>query len=446
MRTALSSLTTRGRAFVSAGLACGVCALALGQKDLLRVAVLLLALPIVTALVAHRSRYLLSCRREITPGRVQAGQSATVSLRVENPGRVPTGLMLLEDGLPYVLGSRPRFVIEQLRPRWHREIGYPVRSEVRGRYPIGPLTVRISDPFGFVEMTRSFSVKTPLIVRPVVHPLPTATLSGDWSGTGDNRPRAFASAGTEDITVREYRQGDDLRRIHWRSTAKSDQLMVRREEQPHQSRATLLLDSRGVAHRGKGPTSSFEYAVSAAASIGAHLSTYGFVVRMVTERGAGDAFSWHDRGVSSAAEVELLLDDLAVIGVSTLSKFETAPTEQASSGLVVAVLGAVTEADLTALSSLRASSTRALAIMLEVAAWARDGDARGIADVDAQALLARRNGWSVVVARPQDKLAAVWRELARTRPVMRQGGLASAAGSTVGTAAITVPGAEVAAG
>lgn len=427
MRTALSSLTTRGRAFVSAGLACGVCALALGQKDLLRVAVLLLALPLVTALVAHRSRYLLSCRREISPERVQAGQSATVSLRVENPGRVPTGLMLLEDSLPYVLGSRPRFVIEQLRPRWQREIGYPVRSEVRGRYPIGPLTVRISDPFGFVEMTRSFSARTPLVVTPVVHSLPAVSLSGDWSGTGDNRPRAFASAGTEDITVREYRQGDDLRRIHWRSTARTDQLMVRREEQPHQSRATLLLDSRGVAHRGKGPTSSFEYAVSAAASIGAHLSTYGFVVRMVTER-AGDAFGWHDRGVSSAAEVDLLLDDLAVITVSTLSRFETTSSDQSSAGLVVAVLGAVTEADLTALSSLRASSTRALAIMLDVAAWAREGDSRAAAaDVEARALLARRNGWSVVVARPQDKLASVWRELARSRPVMAQGGLGNAA-------------------
>ena len=65
--------------------------------------------------------------------------------------------MLLEDQVPYVLGSRPRFVIDQLRPRWHRAMTYQVRSEVRGRYSIGPLSVRLSDPFGFVELTRSFS-------------------------------------------------------------------------------------------------------------------------------------------------------------------------------------------------------------------------------------------------------------------------------------------------
>ncbi|MBA2560262.1 MAG: DUF58 domain-containing protein, partial [Propionibacteriales bacterium] len=244
MRSAVSTLTTRGRAFLSAGVASAACAILLGQRDLLRVGLLLLALPLITTLMANRSRYLLSCTREITPPRVQVDSPATVSLTVENRGRVPTGLMLLEDSLPYVLGSRPRFVLDQLRPRWRRDMSYPVRSEVRGRYSIGPLTVRLSDPFGFVELTRAFSTETSLVVTPVVVPLPPVRLSGDWSGTGDNRPRAFAAAGTEDVTVREYRLGDDLRRIHWRSSARTDEIMVRREEQPYQSRATLVLDTR----------------------------------------------------------------------------------------------------------------------------------------------------------------------------------------------------------
>jgi uncharacterized protein (DUF58 family) len=95
MRSALSTLTTRGRAFLSAGITAAVCAIVLGQKDLLRVGMLLIALPVITALVANRVRYLLSCSREVAPTRVQAGQSATVSLHLQNPGRVPTGLMLL---------------------------------------------------------------------------------------------------------------------------------------------------------------------------------------------------------------------------------------------------------------------------------------------------------------------------------------------------------------
>ena len=71
MRAALSTLTTRGRAFLSAGITASLCALILGQRDLLRVGLLLIALPVVTAWLAHRARYLLSCspRDPARPGR-----------------------------------------------------------------------------------------------------------------------------------------------------------------------------------------------------------------------------------------------------------------------------------------------------------------------------------------------------------------------------------------
>ena len=164
MRAALSTLTTRGRAFLSAGITASVCAIVLGQKDLLRVGLLLIALPVITALVANRARYLLSCSREVTPDpRRRPGRRATVSLHLQNPGRVPTGLMLLEDQVPYVLGSRPRFVLDQLRPRWHRSMAYTVRSEVRGRYTHRPADgpaerpVRLRRAHPLVHRTRSRS-------------------------------------------------------------------------------------------------------------------------------------------------------------------------------------------------------------------------------------------------------------------------------------------------
>lgn len=412
MQLALSTLTTRGRAFMSAGFTSTACALVLGQNDLLRVGLLLIALPAITAWVTNRSRYVLSCSRGIVPPRVEVGQPAAVTLRLENPGRVPTGLMLLEDQVPYVLGSRPRFVLDQLRPRWHRSMAYSLRSEVRGRYSIGPLTVRLSDPFGFVEVNRAFTSRTSLVVTPAVTVLPSIRLSGDWSGTGENRPRAFASAGTEDVMVREYRPGDDLRRIHWRSSARADELMVRREEQPHQSRATMLLDTRDTAHRGTGPASSFEYAVSAAASIGVHLAAQQFSVRLISDGADSADLSWHDRGTSGAAEIRLLLDSLAVVQTRAVSDF-AGRNQQHSSGLVVAVLGAVTASDVAALSRLRAGATRALAILLDVAAWSRtDAAARPHgALVDDQAAVLRRHGWSVVVAEPGDRLPMLWQQL-----------------------------------
>lgn len=417
MRNAFSSLTTRGRAFIAAGLTTAVCALVLGQKDLLRVAILLVALALVGAYLLNRARYRISSTRDIVPGRLQAGQPATVSIRVENRGRTPTGLMLLEDSIPYVLGGRPRFVVDQLRPKWHREMSYTVRSEVRGRYEVGPLSVRLRDPLGLVEVSRSFTSRTPLVFTPVIHQLPATSVSGDWSGRGENRPRAFAAAGTEDVTIREYRVGDDLRRIHWRSSAKMDQLMVRREEQPHQSRATVLLDTRAVAHRGTGAASSFEYAVSAAASVLTHLAPRGFVVRMLTGDRSHHESAWHDRGVTGTAEAEYMLDSLAVVQTTNRTDFDVASTDQRSPGLLVAVLGAVTRADLATLATLRQGGTRSLAILLDVEAWAGSPtEGHRFGSVEEQAALAQQQGWSVVVARPDDKMATLWQNLGRTTP------------------------------
>jgi uncharacterized protein (DUF58 family) len=413
VRAALSTLTTRGRAFLSAGVTSSLCALVLAQKDLLRVGLLLMALPVITAVLAHRARYLLSSSRSIVPPRVEVGQTAQVTLQVENPGRLATGLMLLEDSVPYVLGSRPRFVLDQLRPKWHRSMTYPVRSEVRGRFAIGPLTVRVSDPFGFVEVNRAFTSRGSLVVTPALTALPAIRLSGDWSGTGESRPRAFAAAGTEDVMVREYRLGDDLRRIHWRSTARADELMVRREEQPHQSRATLLLDTRARAHRGTGPASSFEFAVSAAASIGAHLAAHQFTVRLISDAADGADLSWHDRGISGPAEVQLLLDTLAIVQTRPATDIAGRNSEH-SSGLVVAVVGDVTATDVAALSRLRAGTTRALLMLLDVAAWARsDASAAPLPGlpVEDRADVLRRDGWSVVIARPGDRLPALWHTL-----------------------------------
>jgi uncharacterized protein (DUF58 family) len=394
------------------------------------VGLLLLALPLITALLANRSRYLLSCTRQILPPRVQVDSPAIVTLTLDNPGRVPTGLMLLEDSLPYALGSRPRFVVDQLRPRWHREMSYPVRSQVRGRYYVGPLTVRLSDPFGFVELTRAFTSQATLVVTPVVVPLPRVRLSGDWSGTGDNRPRAFAAAGTEDVTVREYRMGDDLRRIHWPSTARTDELMVRREEQPYQSRATLVLDTRVTAHRGSGPASSFEYAVSAAASIGSHLTAHGFTVRMLTDDVRAAEATWHDRGAGGAAEAQAILDALAVIEPSRRADFSSASVDRGSTGLVVAVVGALSNADLAALGTLRAGATRALAIVLDVAGWTGPGSGpRAQLSAADRVRALRHSGWSAVAAGPRDRLESLWQELA-ARPELTSSGSFATRGQT----------------
>src|SRR5690606_7502407 len=101
--SAFSSLTTRGRAFLAAGIAAALCSLFLGQKDLLRVAIFLIALPVVTVFLVARTHYRIAATRSLDPARVPAGSQATVRLRLENVGRMPTGPLLLEDRIPYAL-------------------------------------------------------------------------------------------------------------------------------------------------------------------------------------------------------------------------------------------------------------------------------------------------------------------------------------------------------
>src|SRR5215475_10503286 len=285
MREALHGLTGRGRCFLYGAGAAALCALILGEKDLLRVAVLLVVLPLLAAWSVGRSRYRLACTRVLDPARVQVGMTARVLLRLENLSGFTTGTLLLEDRLPYSLGSRPRLVLERLGRRHASSVAYTVRADVRGRYEVGPLVVRLTDPFGLCELTRSFPSVDHLTVIPQVTPLPPVRLAGEYAGTGESRARSVAVHGEDDAATREYRNGDDLRRVHWRSTARVGELMVRREEQPWESRATVVLDTRSLAHRGEGPTASFEWAVSTVASIAEHLRHAGYKVRLVTETG-----------------------------------------------------------------------------------------------------------------------------------------------------------------
>ncbi len=419
MRDALQGLTTRGRSFVAAGLAVFAAAVATSQKDLLRIAILLLALPIVSALVVARTRYRLSSRRRLSSARTAAGQDTAVTLRLDNISRLPTGLLLVEDKVPYVLGSRPRFVLDRVEPRGRREVTYTVRSDVRGRYDLGPLAIRLTDPFGMCELQRSFTARDTLVVTPPVAQLPSVALTGEWAGSGESNARSLASSGEDDAGVREYRQGDDLRRVHWRSTARLDKVMVRREEQPWQARATVLLDSRGSAHGGEGPASSFEWAVAAAASIGVHLVRSGYHVRLLTDTGA--AIEGSNLGVDGgSSDVEgALLDGLAVLrmsGSASLRDSAAALRRGGGDGLLVAVLGTLDLEETRLLARLRHGSTAAIALVLDTPTWSATHSTRtGGADVAGSAELLRASGWRVLRVAAGDSLPDMWANAGRHR-------------------------------
>ena len=408
---ALSALTMRGRSFLAAGLTASVCALVLDQRDLLRVGVLLTVVPLGALFTTSRYRYRLALKRTIAPARVVAGTAARVSLDLENLTRIPTRVLLAEDRVPYALGPSPRFVIARLPGRRRAAVTYSLRSEVRGRYGLGPLRLRLTDAFGMCEVTRSFTGTDRLVVVPKVFPLGGVHGAGRWSGTGDSLTRNAAAAGEDDVATREYRYGDDLRRVHWRSTAHRGELMVRRDEQPRQMRATVLLDARAVGHRGDGPASSFEWAVSAAASVAVHLAGQRYGLRLLlddTPSGWAAAGGGHDPAGT-------VLDDLAVVrlgGPGDLADAVTTLTRTGGDGMVVAILGEAGTDEVTALATLGRHGAQGVAILLRTPEWGSGVPERRVARLTEarrqHAEILRTAGWGVAEAGAGDGVAEVW--------------------------------------
>ena len=403
------SLTIRGRAVLAAGMSAIACSLLLGQSDLLRVGVLLLVLPILCAVVLSRRHFRVSCTRTLVPHRVEAGQAARVHLELANVSTVRCSVMLVEERVPFVLGTRPRFVLPGLAPGERRGVAYSIRSEVRGRFFVGPLAVRLTDPFGLVEQARSFTTRDQLVVTPQVHRLSALPWRGDWGGRGDSRPRAVAASGEDDTAVREYRHGDDLRRVHWRSTARRGELMVRREEQPWQSRASILVDRRKVAHLGEGPASSLEWAVTAAASVAHHLVGLGYVVRLVD---GPDQHPWSDPAADGDGPV---LDQLAVLEAGNLGCLAAGIGLARASqrgGLLVAIVGRLDDQTTEELARLRRQGTSCVALVLDTPTFGPGPVSASYgAEHDRAATILRQAGWAVAGARSGDSVPQAWERL-----------------------------------
>jgi uncharacterized protein (DUF58 family) len=187
--------------------------------------------------------------------------------------------------------------------------------------------------------------------------------------------------------------------------------MVRREEQPWESRATVVLDTRAGAHRGEGPTASFEWAVSAAASIAVHLRHGGYKLRLVSDAGI-------DVDASESDGDGPLLDHLADVRLAQhadVAALVERVRRRSDGGLVIGVFGLLTAAEAELLTALRGSNTTCIALFIDTTTWltlptaAREEADRqhGLA-----ALAMLRSGWRVVDVPHGAKLAALWPQLA----------------------------------
>ncbi|HEU5267223.1 MAG TPA: DUF58 domain-containing protein [Jatrophihabitans sp.] len=418
--------TNRATCLLAAGATAILCGVLFGEVDLTRAGILAAVIPLIAALLVHRAHVRIANRRRVQPTEGQAGQAVTVHLTITNRSLLPTGALMLEDRLPDRVPGRARFVVDPLSGREARPVSYRIPALGRGHYRVGPLRMRLTDPFRLIDLTRSFTATSEFVLTPAIDHLPAIEPPRADDIGDDVGSRSVGSHGADDQSTREYRTGDDLRKIHWRSSARTGTLMVRQEERPWQGQCTMLLDARRSAHvespehAGADPRllSSFEWAVSAIASVGSHLLGRGRTVSLVTDSPtAAERIRFGDAG-----RLASYLADLRESPQTELAPATTLLRTASRESTLFAVLGRLDPATVRAVADAHAHgrSSPAFAMLLDVDSWAAPLDAAPAqpaeppaipATLQAGAGVLRSAGWRVAIVRRGDTTAAAWRLL-----------------------------------
>jgi uncharacterized protein (DUF58 family) len=401
-------LTGRAWAIIIAGAALWVASRVIGNPDLHMVSVGLLALIPLAALLVRFMKHDLSAVRRLSTRRAFPGSRVRVDIEVRNLGVRRTALLLVEDRLPPRLGPPGRGVLGEIRPAARSHVSYDLTPRSRGRYAIGPLTVMASDPFDLVRRRIEFDMQHDLIVYPEIEDIGRSRPSSPMGGAGESSTRQLLQSAEDFYTMRPYEEGDDLRRIHWPSVARTGELMIRQDESSKRAAASVWVDNRTSSF--SGDRDAFEKAVSAAASIGALYLRTGFRLRLATaER------------TPAVVELDSFLEILALARRSrtaqmapTLGKLATAAT---GGGALVVVTHVPDSADMATLQSMTMSTASKLAVLVdEVDVENLPLSARHQAErkVEAARTTLTRAGWEVLIIGPDERLGDVWpRRLAR---------------------------------
>lgn len=286
--------TLRGWALSGAGLALLFLWYGLGEQELLLAAVFVILAQAAGVAYVRLNRPKVNLSRRLGSATVHDGDTTTVTLLMENRSRRSLGHLTLEDDVNRL--GVATFEVAHLKKGESTTATYRVTCRPRGVYRVGPTVVRTTDPLGLAELRSGEGPVDRIVVYPAIEELTGFPIvRGQDPAMQASRPEHSRQGGEDFYTLREYQHGDDLRRVHWPSSAKTDELMIRQLETPWQSRALVLLDVRAASYEsGDG----FEKAVSGAATVVTHLIGSGFDADLW----AGDAEPIDASRYSSAME------------------------------------------------------------------------------------------------------------------------------------------------
>ncbi|MBL8778383.1 MAG: DUF58 domain-containing protein [Acidimicrobiales bacterium] len=357
-------------------------------------------LVVLAALGVALVRIRLDVARDLHPARVHAGTSSSVDLEVRNRGRRRTPVLTLVDRVSGTRGAH--LAVAPLEREAATGASYELPTERRGLLEVGPLEVLVTDPFGLAQARVQVSGVTTLTVYPAVDEVaPVPMSSGTDPHAGRDQRSNLSPAGEEFFALREYVVGDDLRRVHWASTARRDHLLVRQDELPWQGRATIFLDTRS----GYRPAEAIEPAVRAAASLVHAGRRRNQQLRLVTADGTDSGFT------GSHAQVEAVMERLAV--VTSSDHHDLAPAigrlaRVAGGTLVLLVPADVAPDDLARLRRLQARYGRIIPVLFEASSW----------DPSAAAAPVRTHAGGGVRVRDDRPFALAWEEHVNRRAVV----------------------------
>lgn len=320
--------TGRGIGMLLLGFGLMAGAITVGSADLL----VLGAIPVLAVMVGilmlafgGTGRRGSDVRRAVQPDPVHAGHSAQVTVEVTGPRAGQ--LQLREQAATELSGGRPLRARVARRPDAVR-LTYTVTAAQRGRWSMGPLTVSRTDPFGVARLRGPLGEAEHLSVWPEVEdlPVPRTLLVAE----PERAVLGAHSPGSDDAALREYQVGDDLRRVHWASSARRGSLLVRTDEHAGIRTASVLLD----------PTpdgAELEWSISMAASAALALHSAGHPTRLLTDGphpGTGGRTALLDATVDLEGQPDRAAADQAL-----LAAIRTVEGTDSGVGLVVAVLG-----------------------------------------------------------------------------------------------------------
>ena len=282
-------------------------AISSGWSPLYKLSYVLLTLFILSWVWARYSLRKLVFHRNTTSGRVQVGETFEERLMLDNISVLPKLWVQIVDGstLP---GHRAGYVASmggRKRAVWKAR----TVCNRRGRYQLGPVTATSGDPFGLFRRHKALTSAHELLVLPRVLPIINfALFTGGLPGRGRSSLRSLQTT-TNATTIRDYMAGDALSRIHWRSSAHYNKLMVKEFDLDPAVDAWIFLDLHDTVQAGQGEHSTEEYGVTIAATVATYFLRQDLSVGVIIS-GQHREFISLDRG---DRQIERILELLAAV-------------------------------------------------------------------------------------------------------------------------------------